>query len=131
MNCKSLKFEYAGAGHPQPLLLDESHKPIPVPHTLGQAIGIFDHFELDEESISLPECGTLLLYSDGLSETIEDQPGSPELIEMCGSIVNSKEMNAQAFCEGLWKAAGKSSAESLIKDDFTVIVVKSRKKEGS
>ncbi len=131
LDCKTLQFEYARAGHPEPLLLDGYHKPMPVTHRLGQAIGIFDHFELDEGSISLPEGGTLLLYSDGLSETIEDQLGSPALPEMCASIVNTKEMNAQACCEGLWKAAGGSSAESKIKDDFTVVVIKSRKKEAN
>ena len=112
-------------------MLDENHEPLPVPHKLGQAVGIFNDFELDEGIITLPECGTLLLYSDGLSETIEDQPGSPQLFEMCGSIVNSRKMNAQACCEGLWKMVGGSSAESLIQDDFTVVIVKIFKKESS
>jgi len=130
LDCKTLKFDYARAGHPQPLLLDRTHQPISLPYNLGQAIGIFDPFALDESCISLPESGALLLYSDGLSETIEDQPGSPELFKMCGSIINTKEMNAQACCEALWKAVGGSSVESLIKDDFTVLVVKSLRKEG-
>jgi serine phosphatase RsbU (regulator of sigma subunit) len=131
LDCKTLKFEYARAGHTQPLLLDESHRPLPVPHRLGQAVGIFDHFELDEGCISIPKSGTLLLYSDGLSETIDDQPGSEGLSEMCASIVNTKDITAQACCEGLWKTAGGSSGQSLIKDDFTVVVIKSREMDGS
>jgi sigma-B regulation protein RsbU (phosphoserine phosphatase) len=131
LDCKTLKFDYARAGHPQPLLLDESIRPLPVPHRLGQAVGIFEQFELDEGCISIPKSGTLLLYSDGLSETIDDQPGLEGLSEMCGSIVNASEMNAQTCCEQLWKAAGGSSVQSLIKDDFTVVVIKSREMDGS
>jgi serine phosphatase RsbU (regulator of sigma subunit) len=131
LNCKTLKFNYARAGHPQPLLLDESNKPLTVPHRLGQAVGIFDHFELDEGCITIPKSGTLLLYSDGLSETIDDQPDSEGLSEMCASIVNTKDITAQACCEGLWKTAGGSSVQSLIKDDFTVVVIKSREMDSS
>ena len=126
LNCESMTFEYARAGHPKPLLLDKNHKKIPVPFRLGQALGIFDGFDIDEGRIVIPEKGTLLLYSDGLSETIDDQPGSTGLSELCASIVNTERLNAQACCEQLWSAVGGSSAESLIKDDFTVVIVKSK-----
>ena len=129
LDCKTLKFDYARAGHPIPLLLDKTHQAIPISSNLGQAIGIFEPFVLDEGYISLPESGSMLLYSDGLSETIEDQPGSPDLSEMCASIVCTKKMTAQACCEGIWRTVGGSAAESLIKDDFTLVLVKSLKKE--
>jgi len=125
LDCKSLEFTYARAGHPQPLLIDENHKKIPIPFSLGQAIGIFEPFEIDEGCISIPDRGTLLLFSDGLSETIDDQLGSTSLPDMCASVVNTKEMNAQACCEQLWKMVGGSEAESLIQDDFTVVMIKS------
>ena len=125
LDCQSLKFEYARAGHPQPLILDETHQPVTIPFNLGQAIGVFEPFSLDEGCISLPESGTMLLYSDGLSETIEDQQGSPELSEVCTSILCAKDQSAQGCCEKLWKAVGGSSAKPLIKDDFTLVLIKS------
>jgi len=124
LNFKTREFSYARAGHPKPLLLDDKNQLINVPSKLGQAIGIFKDFDIDEECISIPESGTLLIYSDGLSETIEDQVDSPELPQLCSAILKNKNLNAQAFCDQLWRTVGGSSAESLIKDDFTVVAIK-------
>lgn len=120
------EFEYARAGHPKPILLDAQQRSVAVPYDYGQALGIFDKFSVDEESLTLPKGGTLLLYSDGLSETLDEHQNSPELSQVCSSILNN-DVNAQECCQQLWKMAGGSSAESRIKDDFTVVVVKSLK----
>ena len=125
LDCETRRFEYARAGHPQPLLLDEHHRSIPVPISYGLAIGISENIEIDEGSLVLPGGGSLILYSDGLSETIDDLQSSIGLSETCSALLNAKELNAQACCEQLWKTAAGSGVESLIKDDFTVVVIKS------
>jgi serine phosphatase RsbU (regulator of sigma subunit) len=125
LNFKNGEFEYARAGHPQALLLDENYQTIPIPVEYGQAIGIFESLEVDEGIITIPKNGTLLLYSDGLSETIEEIQSSPGLPETCSAVLNNEDLNAQACCEHLWKLVGGSGAESNIKDDFTVVLVRS------
>ncbi len=125
LDFKTRKFEFARAGHPQPLLLDDHYQSMPIPINYGQAIGIFDDLEVDEGVIMLPEGGTLLLYSDGLSETIEYHQGLTELSKLCSSILDKEELNAQGCCDKLWRIAGGSSVGSMIKDDFTVVVVRS------
>ena len=125
LDCNTHEFNCARAGHPKPLLLDGQNQVLNIPSKLGQAIGIFEDLEIDEEQISIPEGGILLIYSDGLSETIEDQANSPELPQLCSALLKNKNLNAQAFCDQLWRTVGGSAAESLIKDDFTVVVVKS------
>jgi sigma-B regulation protein RsbU (phosphoserine phosphatase) len=119
------EFKYARAGHPQPLLLDSRNQSIPIPINYGQAIGIFEDLEVDEGIITLPERGTLFLYSDGLSETVDDLEGAAGLSKMCSGVLNNQELNAQSCCEHLWKLVGGSGAESNIKDDFTVVLVRS------
>ncbi|MDF1520161.1 MAG: SpoIIE family protein phosphatase [Brevefilum sp.] len=121
---KSMTFDYARAGHPKPVLLDDDHQPLPVPYNLGQAVGIFEGFTLDHETLPIPEGGTLMIYSDGLSETLEDQENPPDLPQLCASILRSESTSAQGLCEELWKTAAGSSGESLIKDDFTVVVLR-------
>ena len=121
-------FTYARAGHPKPLLLDNQHKVIDIPFGLGQAIGIFERLEIDEQCISIPEGGMLLIYSDGLSETIEEQESFPELPQICSSILQDNTQNAETFCEQLWRKARGSLDESLIQDDFTLVVLRSRHK---
>jgi len=124
MECNTHGFSYARAGHPKPILLDRLNRSIPIPYELGQAIGIFEVFDIDEEHIAIPEGGTLLIYSDGLSETIQDQEDSPELPQLCASILQNPSVTAQDFCDQLWHTVGGSAAESLIKDDFTVVALK-------
>ena len=119
------EFEYARAGHPQALLLDAHYQTIPIPIRYGQAIGIFETLEIDEGVVTLPKGATLLLYSDGLSETVDEIQSSPGLPETCSAVLNNKEMNAQACCEHLWKTVGGSGAESRIQDDFTVVIIRS------
>jgi len=84
--------------------------------------------EIDEQCISIPEGGMLLIYSDGLSETIEEQESFPELPQICSSILQDNTQNAETFCEQLWRKARGSLDESLIQDDFTLVVLRSRHK---
>ena len=88
-------------------------------------MGIFENFEIDEGQLLIPEGGTLLLFSDGLSETIEDQQDSPELLRLCETIFKNQDLDARACCKELWKKSGGSEVKSLIKDDFTVVVIRS------
>jgi len=125
LDCNNFTFNYARAGHPKPILLSASNTSLPVPYKTGQAVGIFEQFDLDEACIQIPNGGTLIVYSDGLSETVEDQEGSPGLPQFCLSRVKDEALGAQELCEALWREVGGSAAESLIKDDFTVVVVKS------
>jgi serine phosphatase RsbU (regulator of sigma subunit) len=127
---ETLTFDYARAGHPKPILLDGGHRPIAVPYNLGQAVGIFEGFKVDEATLAIPEGGTLMLYSDGLSETLEDEENPPDLSQLCGSILEAKNTNAQGLCQELWRRAAGSSGESLIKDDFTVVLIRSAFTQG-
>ncbi len=124
LNCRTRMFNYARAGHPKPLLLDGRNQAVGVPISVGQPIGIIEKPQIDQNRIYIPPQGTLLIYSDGLSETIEDNRDSPTLPQLCSDILNGNRLNAQALCDHLWRTVGGTQAESLIKDDFTVVVVR-------
>ncbi len=124
LDYQTWEFSYARAGHPAPLLFDGSYQPVPVPSGLGQLIGMLEAPVLDEQSISIPPGGTLLIYSDGLSETVEASPSSPLLPQLCSQILSQPDNDAQAFCRCLLRTVGGDGAESLIQDDFTLIAVK-------
>jgi serine phosphatase RsbU (regulator of sigma subunit) len=118
------EFTYARAGHPPPLVLDSRHRPVDIPSNLGQPVGLFNPFALDEQKICLPTQGSLLIYSDGLSETIEGSKDFPPLPELCASIQEGSELTAQDFCERLWRTVGGAEGEWLIQDDFTLVCVR-------
>ena len=97
LDCNKLTFSFARAGHPKPLLLNAKNQSMPVPYGYGQAVGIFEEFFVDEASVKLPKGGTLLLYSDGLSETIDEYKSSPGLSKFCSSTLGNEELK----CSGM------------------------------
>ena len=117
-------FSYARAGHTLPLLLDRDKCVKQISVKLGQPLGIFTEPGIDEGWFLIPDGGTLLIYSDGLSETIDEHPDALKLSQLCSIILARGLCNAQSLCEQLWQMAGGSSAVSMIKDDFTVVAVK-------
>ena len=50
------------------MLLDAGGTVQTLPHTTGQALGIFDELLLDESSIPLAPGSTLLIFTDGLTD---------------------------------------------------------------
>lgn len=123
LDVEARAFTYARAGHPEPLLLDGNQRPVPVGKNLGQPIGLFDSPAIDEQEIAIPPGSTVLVFSDGLSETIEGTENSLKLPDLCASLLNDRP-NAQAFCNHLWRTVNGTDPVSLIQDDFTVVVFK-------
>lgn len=124
LDCRTAQFSYARAGHPEPLVLDGSLALVPVHLGLGQPIGLFDEPALDEQTIQVPPGGLMLIYSDGLSETIDIRQDTPELPEMCSAMLAGGGCAAQALCDRLWQAVGLPAVDAPILDDFTVVAVK-------
>jgi phosphoserine phosphatase RsbU/P len=125
LDTKTKVFSYARAGHTYPVLLDRQHKPAVIPAQPGQPLGLFYNVLLDEQEVTIPKDGVLLIYSDGLSETIEALDPPLELEDLCSSMLKGMETcpSAQEFCDMLWRTAGGEGKESLILDDFTVVAV--------
>ena len=66
----------------------------------------------------------LLIYSDGLSETIEASEPPIEVEDLSSVLIQQHAPSAQGLCDLLWRAAGGEGSENLIHDDFTVVAVR-------
>jgi serine phosphatase RsbU (regulator of sigma subunit) len=133
LDTKTKVFAYARAGHTYPVILDGEQKTVQLASKPGQPLGIFYNVMLDEQEVTIPEGGMMLIYSDGLSETIEALEPPLEVEDLCSSLFAGRETcpGAQEFCDMLWRAAGGEGIESLITDDFTVVAVNHRRTESS
>jgi phosphoserine phosphatase RsbU/P len=126
------QFSFARAGHTRPLVLDARHTPVALPAHTGQPVGLFEDVLLDEQSLSLPAGGSLLLFSDGLSETLEGLGVPCDLAELCSSLLAGPGITAQELCNGLWQTVtgGTDCTGSPIsghvpeQDDFTVLALR-------
>jgi serine phosphatase RsbU (regulator of sigma subunit) len=117
-------FHYARAGHPSPYLLDDHCQLVEVPVSPGQPLGLFGDLPIDEQQISLPVGGLLLLFSDGVSETknLQGEDFAPDMLYQ--SITANCGWPAQDICEQLWNDVQVHGRGLPQQDDFTIVVVK-------
>ena len=122
-------FHFARAAHPSPYLLDGQGNIVKVPVSSGQPLGLFADLPIDEQTICLSPGGTLLLYSDGVSETkdIHGRDFAPDSLHR--SMQASHTLPAQAICEQLWQDVQRHGQGLPQQDDFTVVVVKRHPQE--
>ena len=117
-------FHFARAAHPSPYLLDREGQIVDVPVAPGQPLGLFNALPIDEQTITIPSGGSLLLYSDGVSETkdIHGNDFAPDLLHR--SMRDNRARPAQAICEQVWQDVQLHGRGLPQQDDFTIVVVK-------
>lgn len=126
LDCKTGQFHYARAAHPAPILIDSNSEPVNIPLGPGQPLGLFDEIPVDEQTIQLPEGGTLLLFSDGLNETADLEGNEFGYSRIRKTLASCLDSSAQEICVSLWDTV-QSFGEGLPQqDDFTTVVVKRR-----
>lgn len=125
LDYKSGNFHFARAGHPPPYVLDGDGQIVDVPVSSGHALGLFPELSIDEQTIHIPPGGTLLLYSDGVSDTFDSQ-GNHFGIDSIYQTVFPYRMNlAQDICGQLWQDVQSYGKDLPQQDDFTAVIIKS------
>jgi sigma-B regulation protein RsbU (phosphoserine phosphatase) len=129
LDCSSGEFRFARAGHPSPYLLDGEGHLMDVSVSFSQALGLFDNPPIDEQCIHLPPGGTLLLYSDGVTETMDTQGAEFGLDRLYRSMTANRTRPTQEICRQLWLDVQAHGGDLPQQDDFTTVVVK-RSRQG-
>ena len=125
LNCENGRFHYARAAHPAPIVLDEDGAATKVPVKSGQPLGLFGNLPIDEERITIPLGGTLLLFTDGLDEARNSDGiefGDDD--RLVDSLASGRHKRAQHICEHLWADIQVFSQGLPQGDDFTTVVIK-------
>jgi sigma-B regulation protein RsbU (phosphoserine phosphatase) len=121
------RFAYARAGHPPPLLLDDACRPASVPVGAGNPLGVFDIPALDEQELVIPAGGAVLVFSDGLSEVLENGAGEGSWDRLCDAVAAIPGATAQEICERLWEEAQAAEPDPGVQhDDFVLVAVRRR-----
>jgi serine phosphatase RsbU (regulator of sigma subunit) len=124
LDCSNGEFRFARAGHPSPYLLDGEGRLMEVPVLFAQALGLFEDPPIDEQCIHLAPGGTLLLYSDGVTETMDAQGAEFGFDSLYRSMAGNRSRPAQEICEQLWQDVQAHGGDLPQQDDFTTVVVK-------
>ncbi len=112
---------YANAGHCPPLLVHADGKQEELALSKGGALGIMPELEFEQLSITLQPGDTLIMYTDGVSEAINDKDELfciEGLREACADI---QERSAEEITEIIFKAVKDYAGDAPQFDDITCI----------
>lgn len=120
------RFTYCNAGHVYPLLRTPEGA-IGTLETGGCLLGVIPGANYDQAVVDLPPGTTLLIYSDGVTDTMNAQNecfGAQRLIDLLGVL---GEQSAEKVCRRIDEAALDFSTGTEPFDDFTLLVLRSLK----
>lgn len=117
-------FSYARAGHDLPILYTQASGSALLPKRNGQPLGILDKPDLDQNQITIPPGGVLLLYTDGVTD--ETSPGSEKfgtqrLLTTLDEVGGS---TAGEICEQIYQSLVQHKGGEAQFDDVTMVVVR-------
>ena len=115
---------YSRAGHLPPIIISENGKFIDIPFNRGEALGVFDNLELDQQQLNLPRGGLALFFSDGLYEAIDSNQNTFGIGRVNDILISHRHEKAKDICKRLWSAVQEFSGDIPHQDDFTAVVIK-------
>ncbi|HOG77234.1 MAG TPA: SpoIIE family protein phosphatase [Anaerolineaceae bacterium] len=121
LDCREHSFHYARAGHPLPIWISPEGLPLGFEKQPSQALGLFEHPKIDEGIIHLPPHSLLVMYSDGLSEAVNDEGSQLGHTGLEARLRETYQLSPNAVCLDFWQFVQKYSGGSEQQDDFTVL----------
>ena len=116
-------LSYSNAGHDIPLIFSAGKKPTPL-KTRGIALGLKKDVSYMKEEISFHSDDLLLIYSDGVSEAMNERKeefGEKRLQEI---IQHNSDDSASEIIEKIIAAANLHFGNAPQNDDMTIIIIK-------
>lgn len=116
-------FCYANAGHDIPLLYPAGKEPIPL-KTRGIALGLQENVSYEEDKTSINPGDLLLIYSDGISEAMNEKLeefGEKRLLEI---VRCSSSDSATQIIDNVFTATNLHFDGAKQNDDMTIIILK-------
>ncbi len=118
------EFQYARAGHDKPIVLDANGQAIELAVKLGQPLGLLSAPALDEQHIVLPAGGTLLMFTDGVTEAMDADGQLFGLKRLRTALQANHAGRAQSICAEIWRVVQTFSGDRPAHDDVTLVAVK-------
>jgi serine phosphatase RsbU (regulator of sigma subunit)/CRP-like cAMP-binding protein len=124
LNNKTHQFIYSRAGHELPILIDYKGAAKQLYKGDGQALGVFDMVSLDEQIIDLSDNSLMVLYTDGISDAINQQNQMFGIQGILRTICRMTNHSVPNMCDELFHAVMSHQKQLPQFDDMTAVVVK-------
>lgn len=123
LNLETKVFEYARAGHPAPLILKEGRQVIEPAARSAQPLALFNDFEIDLQQLRLESGDSLLLYTDGVTEAMNEQFEEFGSAALCQSILDIGSTAPYPSCHALIQKLDEFRGQAFQNDDITLALV--------
>jgi serine phosphatase RsbU (regulator of sigma subunit) len=121
---RTREFRYVRAGHELPIIFDASGQEVSVAHAPGLALAAAEEILLDEQGVVLPSGGTLLLYTDGMTD-VQDAGGARFGVErLRRALALHHTMPAQKLCDTLMEMTLSHRGATPQYDDVTLVALR-------
>jgi sigma-B regulation protein RsbU (phosphoserine phosphatase) len=116
-------FTFSNAGHDNPFFFSTSGEPRRL-STGGIVLAMMETFDYEEQTISFHPGDTLLMYSDGVTETFNEQEEEFGDGRIGAYLANHWIKPANELIDGLVSVAKSFGGSSPQRDDITIVVIK-------
>ncbi len=124
LDLATAEFTFVRAGHEPPVIFDSASARIALPREPGQLLGILDEPELCAQRVSLPAGGLLVLYTDGITETVDSRGDlftAGRLSEVVGTHLAEP---PQEICDRVLEGVARYRGTDGPQDDITIVAVR-------
>ena len=124
VDTKTMKLQYANAGHNPPLLVTEAKSNIVLLHAQGVPLGITNDIKATTTDIALKKGDVILLYTDGVTEAIDKTGEQFEMERLQAIVTENKNLKAQEIMDKVREELKSFVGEQPQFDDITIMVLK-------
>ena len=125
LDIRTRLFDYARAGHDQPIVLSpEGHFPS-LPFEEGQILGVLDQPLIDRCTVPLPIGSTMIIYSDGVTEAATEHSELFGKERLQDAIRTHRNETASTLANRLLDELNAHRGAGQQNDDITLLVLKS------
>jgi len=123
----NMKLKYVNAGHNPPFLLREGTDNIISLEATGIPLGVMESIDIKEREIELARGDILVLYTDGVTDAINEKEegfGKEKLVEI---IQNNRSLTAKDMIKKVQNEIVLFAGEQPQFDDITLMIMKVKK----
>jgi sigma-B regulation protein RsbU (phosphoserine phosphatase) len=124
LDTKARSFSYARAGHELPLILSKEGRGISFEHGRGQPLGLFETPTLDQADVELPEGSLMALYTDGITDTMDDKQVRYGTERFRAALSDSIGERARVAVDRVWEEVDAFRGDVEQYDDLTLFILK-------
>ncbi len=116
-------LSYANGGHNSPVIVHSDGSYTVLPMTGGIALGVMPDFEFEQDSITLLTGDTLVLYTDGVTEAMNEEGEEYGMDRLCEVLVSGSSLQAEDISAAIFESIREFAGEAPQSDDITCLTL--------